>query len=126
MKWKLLFLVCVLVLLPVFLFSQSSEKADITKAELTTLLTERENSKKASIAQEANFQKILNQLEAEHQNDLTKLENKYDQKIALLEIESDLRMDSLTILKKETAFNYWKGFLSGSIAGFGLGFGLSF
>lgn len=95
-----------------------SEQADITKTELATLLNEREYLK----IELKDFKEKYNQLDQKYLD----LEHKY-QTLELeshrLKIESDLRTDSLMILKKETNFNFWKGFLSGSVAGFGLGFG---
>ena len=123
MKWNLstvLFWVLFLAFLFIGLSPVYSEII-LTDEEWTTLLTERENFKTALTTQETNFQEILNQLEIEHQNDLTKLENKYDQKIALLKIQSEVRTASLIRLKKETALNYWKGFLTGSLSGLGIG-----
>jgi hypothetical protein len=114
MKWYIIFSGLVLVLL--FVFSPlafTEEQADITIPELTMLLNEREFFKtELSI-----FKKNYEALDLKYQN----LEQKY-QTLELesekLKIESSLRTDSLQILKKETAFNFWRGFLSG----FGFGF----
>ena len=118
MKWVGLSSVLFPVLLAVFLFSISSpvyseEKADITKSELMTLLNEREFLK----TELSNLSENYKMLDLKY---LT-LEEKYktlELDLQKLKIESVLRMDSLTTLKKEIAWNDVKWLL----AGFGLGF----
>ena len=122
MKWAGLSSALFVVLLFVFSFLISSpvySDVILTDEEWTELLNERQNFKTTLTAQNADFQKKLDQLEIDHQNDLTELENKYDQEIALLRIQSEVRMESLTTLKRETTWNNIKSFL----AGFGFGFG---
>ena len=113
---QVLFLVLFLLLQSVFLFGQSDEKADITKAELMTLLDESEYLKNELKDLKQNYETL-------DQKYLT-LDGKYETlelDLHKLKIESSLRTDSLTTLKKETALNFWKGFLSGFGVGFGTG-----
>ena len=113
--------IILLVFVPVLLFSFSygisaEEKADITKAELMTLLDEREYFKEEL----ANFKESFNLLDQKYM-DLDKRYETSQLELHKLKIESSLRIDSLTILRKEISLNYWKGFLTGSLAGFGAG-----
>ena len=121
MKCSGISLALVVALLFVFFFLISSpvysEKV-LTDEEWTHFLNERESFKDRLKTQDENYLKTLDQLEKEHQNDLTQLENKYNQKLALLRIESEIRTDSLTKLKKETAWNNVKWFLAGLGVGF--------
>ena len=119
MKWNLstvLFWVFLFALVFNGVSSVYSEQADITKAELMTLLDEREYFKEEL----ANFKESFNLLDQKYME----LDKKYqdsENELHKLKIESSLRIDSLTILKKEISLNYWKGFLTGSLAGFGAG-----
>ena len=121
MKWAGLSSALFVVLLFVFSFLISSpvySDVILTDEEWTELLNERQNFKTTLTAQSADFQKKLDQLEIDHQNDLTELENKYDQEIALLRIQSEVRIESLTTLKRETTWNNIKSFLAGLGVGF--------
>ena len=117
MKWAGLFLVLFAALLFVSPLSLSAdEMADITKAELKTLLDER----KFLIDELQDFKESYNTLDQKYQALNLKyqtLENESHR----LKIESDLRIASLSDLKQTTGWNNVKWFIAGLGVGFASG-----
>ena len=113
MRWAGLSLVLFLLLQSVFLSGQSNEKADITKAELMTILNERE----FLISELKDFKENYSLLDLRYQA----LDQKYqdlENESHRQKIESNLRIASLNELKRTTIWDNVKWF----IAGLGVGF----
>ena len=110
-------LVLFVVLLFVFpLLLSAEEMAVISRAELETLLNEREFLK----SELKDYKEKFEQIDQKYLD----LDLKYQtlgNELHRLKIESEIRIASLSDLKKTMIFNFWKGFLSGFGFGFGTG-----